>query len=121
MEQQLEFSRFTRSEKYEIGDKIQTLRKQRGWTLEKLSEATGIDPKVISRHQNGGLFNVESMVKYACAFGCQMEDLLPTRMASQINGDTEGEQKYWSMLLKLTEAQKRIVFGMISELADKPA
>ena len=119
MEQQLEFSRFTKEEKYWIGNRIQSLRKQRGWTLDNLSATTGIDPKVISRHQNGGLCNLESMIKYALAFECEIEDLLPPKVSCQISGKTENEHKYWLLLMELTESRKRAVFGMISALAGK--
>ena len=121
MEQQHKLSLFTVERRYWIGDRIQTLREQRGWTLEKLSEATGIDPKVISRHQNGELCSLESLVKYALAFGCSLEDLMPPELACQITGNTEEEQKYWLMLLRLTKPQRDIIFGMISALAEKSA
>ena len=121
MEQQLDNTHFTQEDKYWIGSKIQTLRIQHGWTLEDLSKVTGIDPRVISRHQNGELCGVESLVKYANAFHCLLEDLLPPEIACCIKGKTQEEQKYWVMMLGLTDSQKQIIFGMIAALAEKTA
>lgn len=119
MEQQLDNSRFTANERFEISGKIDSLRIQKGLTQEKLSELTGINRDVISRHLNGTACSSKTLTRYAIALGCQVEDLLPNSIACQINGSTEEEQKYWSLLKGLTEEQRQAVYHMISVMSPK--
>ncbi len=117
MEQQFEFSHFTKDDKFEIGNRINALRKQRRMTLEQLSQPTGIDPRVISRHENGQLCNVETLVKYAIVLGCSIEDLLPNRIASQINDETEEMRECWSLMMGIPKAQRKALLDYLSIVA----
>lgn len=117
MEQQFEFSHFTKDDKFEIGNRINALRKQRRMTLEQLSQPTGIDPRVISRHENGQLCNVETLVKYAIVLGCSIEDLLPNRIASQINDETEEMRECWSLMMGMPKAQRKALLDYLSIVA----
>ena len=121
MEQQLEFSHFTQEDSFETGNNIRNMRKLRGMTLEKLSEVTGIDPRVISRHENGQMCSAEALVKYAFAFRCSIEDLLPVWIACQIKGNTENDEREWRMLQMVPEEQQWLVHGMISALIPQTA
>ena len=114
MEQQLDFSHFTKEDKIEIGNRICTLRMQNGLTLEQLSGLTGTDPKVISRHENGHMCTVEVLIRYALAFGTSIEDLLPVKIASRIQCSTEEGEKRWRMLNKLSDEQKQAVYRLIT-------
>ena len=114
MERQLEFSHFTKDDKIEIGNRIYALRKQKRMTLEQLSQPTGIDPRVISRHENGQLCNVETLAKYAIVLGCSIEDFLPARIACQIKDETEEMQECWSRLMEMPKAQRKALLDYLS-------
>ncbi len=113
MEQQLENYRFTQGERYEVGDNLRMMCSRKGMTQEQLSEATGINRDVISRHMNGTLCGMEALTQYAIALKCSMEDLLPSAYTRQIKDNTEETQKYWDLLMGLPEKQKQAVFHMI--------
>ncbi len=83
--------------------------------------SVSLDPRVISRHENGGMFETETLVKYSLALGCTVEDLFPIRIAAQLNGKSEEAQRYWNMLMGLDDEQKQAVYHMISVLAAKTA
>lgn len=121
MGQQLDFSHFSKEDKIEIGNRISTQRLQIGMTLEKLSEITGIDPRVISRHENGQLCNVEALIKYALVFETYIENLLPVKIASRIRCGTEEEEKYWRMLDELSDVQRKAVYHLISVMVPQTA
>lgn len=114
MEQQLEFSHFTKDDKIEIGNRIYTLRKRKRMTLEQLSQPTGIDPRVISRHENGQLCNVETLVKYAIVLECSIEDLLPASIACQIKDESEEMRECRSILMEMPKAQRKALLDYLS-------
>ena len=121
MEQKLENYHFTPDEKYETGNRLRALCALKGLTLEQLSEATGINRDVISRHMNGKLGGTEALTQYAIVLECSIEDFLPTAYARQIKGNTGEAQKYWDMLMGLPEKQKQAVFHMISAMLPETA
>jgi len=121
VEQQLENYHFTQDERYEAGNKLRRLCDLKGLTQEQLSEATGINRDIISRHMNGTLYGTEALTQYAIALECSIEDLLPSAYARQIKSSTEETQKYWDILMGLPEKQKQAVFHMISVMLPETA
>ena len=121
MEQRLENYRFTQGDRYEVGNNLRALCTRKGLTQEQLSEATGINRDVISRHMNGTLCGTEALTQYAIVLGCSIEGLLPSAYAHQIKGNTEEMQKYWDILKGLPEKQKQAVFQLISVMLPETA
>ncbi len=62
--------------KQNLGQKIQTLRKERKITQERLAEIVGIDPKNISKIENGNNYpTAENLSAIATALGVDVYEL----------------------------------------------
>lgn len=96
---------FTCQDKWEIGDRIRSFREKSGFTQDDLSDSTGIDAKVISRHENGTMCSVEALTKYAIALGCTVNDLLPNRVLAEMTGRMQQDMEIHRMLKYLSDAQ----------------
>jgi len=60
-----------------IGDKLRTLRKERGWTQKELEERTGVAQRNISSYEAGKLKpSARTLRRFADAFGLPVEELL---------------------------------------------
>ena len=59
-----------------IGERIRTLRKQRGWSQEKLGEMTDMTQKQISKIEIDGTHDVRKLKRLADVFGMTVDDLL---------------------------------------------
>jgi len=75
-------------EKKEMGRNLRKLRKQNGWTQDRLALEVHKEPSIISKHESGQqAFGIEGMVQYSMALGCRMEDLLPRSIREQLSYD----------------------------------
>lgn len=67
-------------EAIEIGENIRTMRVWKGRTQSELAESMGVDPRLISRHENGDVvMNLKALFKYADALDCPILTLLPKK------------------------------------------
>ncbi len=58
-----------------FGKQIETLRKMRGWTMEDLSSASGVDVGTINAIEKRDSVRSKYAVELAAAFGLTVEDL----------------------------------------------
>ena len=58
-----------------IGTNLNTIRKARGLTIEKLAKAVNISYPAVSNHIKTGRMSLETLVRYAEALGCKIGDL----------------------------------------------
>lgn len=66
--------------KNQLGQKIQTLRKKRRLTQEKFAELIGIDPKNVSKIENGNNYpSSETLTSIAKALGVEIYELFVFR------------------------------------------
>ena len=60
-----------------LGRRAARLRRERGWTQEKLAEVVGVEPVTISRWERGHRgMSVATLARLADALGIQLADLL---------------------------------------------
>ena len=107
MEQWRDNPHFTCQDKWEIGEKIRSLRETLGITQENLSELTGIDAKVISRHENGTM--------------CTVNDLLPGRALGEMKGHVQQDVEIHLLLRQLPDAQKGALLQMLRTMIPESA
>lgn len=61
----------------EFGEKLQTLRKSRGWTQEELAEALFVSRTAVSKWESGrGLPNIDSLKEISKLFSVSLDELL---------------------------------------------
>jgi transcriptional regulator with XRE-family HTH domain len=66
----------TLTDKSTLGDRVRQLRKSRGWTLERLSQATGLAVSTLSKVETGKMsLTYDSMVKLARGLHIEMAEL----------------------------------------------
>jgi transcriptional regulator with XRE-family HTH domain len=105
-----------------IGDKILTLRKERGWSQQKLAQKVGTSGPIIGRYERGEMVpSVEVAKKLADTFGITLDYLV-----DDTGGVTEIKDKVMlKRLMELealdTEDQKTIVHVLDSLLRDAKA
>lgn len=97
--------------KSQLGQKIQTLRKKRRLTQEKFAELIGIDPKNVSKIENGNNYpSSETLTSIAKALGVEIYELFVFKeeipyslMRQEIIQSLEDEKKvlYLYQMLKL--------------------
>ncbi len=58
-----------------IGENFKLLRERNGWSLEKLSEDSGIKIKVLSDIENGGDFGLEYLFKLCGIYGKKPKEI----------------------------------------------
>ena len=121
MEQWHDNPHFTWQDKWEIGETIRSLRETLGITQENLSELTGIEAKVISRHENGTMCSVEALTKYAIALGCTVNDLLPGRALGEMKGHVQQDVEIHILLRQLPDAQKGALLQMLRTMIPESA
>lgn len=59
-----------------IGERIRTLRKQRGWSQEKLGELTDMTQKQVSKIETSGTHDVRKLKRIAEVFGMTVDELI---------------------------------------------
>ena len=121
MEQWHDNPHFTRQDKREIGDKIKSFRESFGLTQEDLFASTGIDAKVISRNEQGIIRDVESLIKYALAFGCTVDDLLPERVQMAMQDCQKQDMEIQMILKQLPETKKKIALAALRAMLPESA
>ncbi len=91
-----------------LGERLRLLRQERGYTLQQVSEGSGLTPSFLSRLERGIVnISVGNLRKVATFFGVPMtyffaEELVPhglvTRQASRLLGDDPGPVRRRSLL-----------------------
>ncbi len=74
----------------EIGRNIYRHRKQNNWTQAELAGYMGSDYRVVSRHEQGGHMDLETILRYSVVFGCSANDLLPLSFQGSIAANLTG-------------------------------
>mgnify|MGYP005970326691 CR=1 FL=1 len=65
------------SERKSFGQNLRLARKQEGWTLQKVSELTGIPNQTLSRYETGkNIPSVYQAYKLASLFGMTIEEMI---------------------------------------------
>lgn len=79
-----------------VGVKIRHLRKAQNISLDRLSEATGIDQGYLSKIETGVIKSpyIDTLEKIAQALSCQVRDFLFTEQVRETHLVKEGEQEY---------------------------
>ncbi|MCP1101731.1 transcriptional regulator with XRE-family HTH domain [Aequitasia blattaphilus] len=89
----------------ELSEKIQLLRKQKGWTQEELAEALFVSRTAVSKWESGrGLPSIESLKAIAKLFAVSIDELLS---GEEIISLAESEQK------EKTGAMGNLFFGLL--------
>ena len=97
--------------KYQLGQKIQILRKKRRLTQEKFAELIGIDPKNVSKIENGNNYpSSETLTSIAKALDVDIyelfvfkQELSPAEMRAEITKAIENDKTafYLYQMLKV--------------------
>jgi transcriptional regulator with XRE-family HTH domain len=105
-----------------IGDKIQTLRKQQGWSQQQLAKKIGTSGPIIGRYERGEMTpSVEVAKKLADTFDVTLDYLVDdTGKATEIK-DKAMLQRIMDIQALDTEDQKTIVYVLDSLLRDAKA
>jgi len=105
-----------------IGDKIQTLRKQQGWSQQQLAKKIGTSGPIIGRYERGEMTpSVEVAKKLADTFDVTLDYLVDdTGKAAEIK-DKAMLQRIMDIQALDTEDQKTIVHVLDSLLRDAKA
>jgi transcriptional regulator with XRE-family HTH domain len=105
-----------------IGDKIQTLRKQHGWSQQQLAKKIGTSGPIIGRYERGEMTpSVEVAKKLADTFDVTLDYLVDdTGKAAEIK-DKAMLQRIMDIQALDTEDQKTIVHVLDSLLRDAKA
>lgn len=101
-----------------IGQKIKTLRKDRGLNTQQLAEAANVSSSTINEIENnkGRTVTVNSLSKIADALGVSLIDLFPAEY-HQIKGSlTEQEIEMIDILHKMTPEQRTAFMQFIRTL-----
>ena len=121
MEQWHDNPHFTLQDKQEIGDKIRSYRESLRLTQEGLSAETGIDAKVISRHEQGSVRDMEPLINYAVAFHCMPEDLLPDRVQMAIKECKKQDLEIQKLLKRLSAPKREALLGLLHQMLPESA
>lgn len=77
---------------FHLGDVVRKLRQDRKWTLDALSEQTGINKTTLSElERGGGNPRLDTLLKIAKAFGVMPEQLFPSISQFETAGDIHPE------------------------------
>lgn len=104
-------------EAFEIVEKIETMRKERGWTNYKLAEEAGLGQSVIfNMHTRGTLPSITTLYSICNAFGITMAEFFSENNNFENLSDTERELiiKYRS----LDNKDKKILNTLINAMSE---
>lgn len=103
-----------------VGATVRQLRKDRGWTLETLSEKTSISVSGLSQLESGKTTRVrrENLVRLAAALDVSAEELDPQLWAARVASEaTLDRRKLVDAVLSLSEDDAAEAKRVIAELA----
>ncbi len=80
----------SKAEWIEIGNNIRKYRKSHKWTQDELAGYMRTDYRVVSRHEQGGHMDLETILKYSVVFGCSANELLPLSFRGGIETNLAG-------------------------------
>lgn len=105
-----------------IGDRIQTLRKQHGWSQQQLAKKVGTSGPIVGRYERGEMTpSVEVAKKLAAAFGVTLDFLVDDTGKSAEIKDKAMLQRLMEIEALDAEDQKTIVHVLDSLLRDAKA
>ena len=105
-----------------IGDKIQALRKQHGWSQQQLAKKVGTSGPIVGRYERGEMTpSVEVAKKLACAFGVTLDFLADDTGKTAEIKDKAMLQRLMELEALDSEDQKTIVHVLDSLLRDAKA
>lgn len=105
-----------------IGDRIQTLRKQHGWSQQQLAKKVGTSGPIVGRYERGEMTpSVEVAKKLAAAFGVTLDFLVDDTGKSVEIKDKAMLQRLREIEALDAEDQKTIVHVLDSLLRDAKA
>jgi transcriptional regulator with XRE-family HTH domain len=105
-----------------IGDRIQTLRKQHGWSQQQLAKKVGTSGPIVGRYERGEMTpSVEVAKKLAAAFGVTLDFLVDDTGKSVEIKDKAMLQRLMEIEALDAEDQKTIVHVLDSLLRDAKA
>ena len=94
-----------------LGMRIRNIRKRKKWTIEILSEKTGISTVLISQIENGTRTGrLETLITIANALEVSIEDILvDSLLFTNAEGKTKHEDDFSYILLNCTENESRFL------------
>jgi transcriptional regulator with XRE-family HTH domain len=105
-----------------IGDKIQALRKEQGWSQQQLAKKVGTSGPIVGRYERGEMTpSVEVAKKLAAAFGVTLDFLADDTGKSVEIKDKAMLQRLMEIEALDAEDQKTIVHVLDSLLRDAKA
>ena len=105
-----------------IGDRIQALRKQHGWSQQQLAKKVGTSGPIVGRYERGEMTpSVEVAKKLAAAFGVTLDFLVDDTGKSVEIKDKAMLQRLMEIEALDAEDQKTIVHVLDSLLRDAKA
>ena len=69
------------------GNRIRTLRLERGWPQEQLANIADLSPRTIQRVESGGNASFETLRSIACAFEVDAKELLREQPAAAVSAN----------------------------------
>lgn len=106
-----------------VGGAVRQLRKDRGWTLEALSEKTDISVSGLSQLENGRTTRLrrENLTRLAEAFQVAEEDLDPRRWAARVASEarTLDQRRLVDAILALSPEDAAEAKRIVAELAER--
>lgn len=103
---------------YDLVDKIEKLRKERGWTTYRLAEEAGITQSTIfNMHARGTLPSVTTLYSICNAFGITLAEFFSDDASFDLN---DGERELIYKFRKMSFKDKKAVLALANALCDAP-
>lgn len=100
-----------------IGKRIETFRKERGWTQGKLAEKADLSNNYISNiEHNHSIPSIDTLMRVCAALGITPNDIL---LGSSREEENYMERDILSLLHQCTPQEKRYISGFIRVLLDE--
>lgn len=103
---------------YDLVDKIEKLRKERGWTTYRLAEEAGITQSTIfNMHARGTLPSLTTLYSICNAFGITLAEFFSDSDLFDLN---DSERELICKLRKMSYKDKKAVIALVDALFDTP-
>jgi len=107
----------------ELGKKLRTLRKQKGFTQEKLAEISGVSMRVVEHYEKYAKRpSIDKIKKISKALGVSDEELLSSENLKHIKTPKDVPFKALKKIRVIEQLPKReqdMIYNMINTLAQK--
>ena len=100
-----------------IGLRLAELRKRRGWSQERLAEATGLEALTLSRAEAGArALGLANLARVAVVLECSLGDLIDEGRAVPVTEQPPEEAELVQHYRRLDEAGRKTVLAVVREI-----